>query len=82
LRGIFDFLKNILPKPSCSTYFHFYNKYFLNSQAVRFRVKDATYFFPGQQLHKLYLPGQVDNVTQLYFFPLTKWLLPEVPNLT
>jgi hypothetical protein len=40
LRGIFDFLKNILLKPS-RTYFHFYNKGFLNSQAVRIRVQDV-----------------------------------------
>jgi hypothetical protein len=33
------FLKNILPKPS-RTYFHFYKKDFLNSQAVRIRVNE------------------------------------------
>jgi hypothetical protein len=38
LQGIFDFLKNILLKPS-RAYFHFYKKGFLNSQAVRIRVK-------------------------------------------
>jgi hypothetical protein len=37
LRGIFDFLKNILLKPS-RTYFHFYKKGFLDSHAVRIRV--------------------------------------------
>jgi hypothetical protein len=34
----FLFLKNILLQPS-RTYFHFYKKGFLNSQAVRIRVK-------------------------------------------
>jgi hypothetical protein len=31
-----------LPKPS-RTYFHFYKKGFLNSQAVRIRIKDPRY---------------------------------------
>jgi hypothetical protein len=38
LRGIFDFFKNIL-LTSSMTYFYFYKKGFLNSQAVRIRVK-------------------------------------------
>jgi hypothetical protein len=37
LRGISDFYKSILLKPS-RTYFHFYKKGSLNPQAVRIRV--------------------------------------------
>jgi hypothetical protein len=37
LQGIFDFLKNILLKPS-RTYFYFHKKGFLNSKAVRIRT--------------------------------------------